>query len=287
MESYNQLIDDLEHKLKALEGEIENLYGLSEQSMVLCKEVLEQLRNDVRKRPFNTIKEEIEFYKVIKPKVVSYLMFYAKRLHIESKRPRIGKKAQIKYLKKHITALQKYFNNNYEFYLYHKSNSSHLDEHYFLPKNKTIRLNIDHCHFFSDGQFSTSHDMAVATIMANTRLIIYLKSEIAKLNDKNNMETTINPFKKQSNLKWTGTPTELVEMCYSLYASNRVNNGDADIIAILHGLEELFNIKIKDPYGTFSDIRGRKINLTVFMDSLKTALIRYMSDFDDLKGNKP
>jgi hypothetical protein len=38
--------------------------------------------------------------------------------------------------------------------------------------------------------------MAVATIMANTKLIVYLKSEIAKLNDKNNMETTINPFKK-------------------------------------------------------------------------------------------
>jgi hypothetical protein len=47
LESYNQLIDDLEHKLKALEDEIKNLYGLSEQSMVLCKEVLEQLRNDV------------------------------------------------------------------------------------------------------------------------------------------------------------------------------------------------------------------------------------------------
>jgi hypothetical protein len=47
LESYNQLIDDLEHKLKALEDEIDNLYGLSEQSIALCKEVLEQLRNDV------------------------------------------------------------------------------------------------------------------------------------------------------------------------------------------------------------------------------------------------
>lgn len=87
-----KLIDYLECNLKTLECKINNIHCLSEQSIFLCKSVLENLRNRFKENRFKNTQEEIEFYKQIKPKVVSYLIFYAKRLHIESKRYIEGKK---------------------------------------------------------------------------------------------------------------------------------------------------------------------------------------------------
>lgn len=283
METYYKLLSDLEHNLMAIENKVKNIHCLSGQCVSLCEETLKRLKVIVLKNGFTSDEQEIEFYKHIKPKILSYLIFYVKRLDITSKCPIEGEKEGIKYLKKHISLLQNYFNNNLEFYNYFKSNAEHLDEHYFLRANKTVRLNIEAYHFFTDEDFSTSHDSTVATIMAYTKLIDYLKSVIAKINTTNKMETTINPFEKQSKLHWTGTPTELVEMCYSLYACGRINNGNGDIIDIIRGFSELLNIEVKNPYDTFSEIRGRKTSKTKFTDIQRTSLQKYIDDHDDLK----
>lgn len=126
MKTYEKLIEDLEYNLQELENEADNILSLSEQSIVLCKQVLQKLRIEVLSKAFNSDYDEIQFYKYIKPRVLSNLIFYVKRLHIEGKRPKEGKKEQVKFLKKHITLLQKYFNNNLEFYHYYKSKASHF-----------------------------------------------------------------------------------------------------------------------------------------------------------------
>jgi hypothetical protein len=286
LKTYYQLINQLEHNLTAFENQIQNLHCLSEQSITQCKTVLEQLKSEVDKHQFNNPTEEIEFFKVIKPKVLSYLIFYIKRLHIESKRAIEGNKEQIKYLKKYISRFQSYFNNNLEFYHYYKSHATHLDEQYFLRENKQVRLNIEVYHFFTDDQFSTSHDTTVATIMAYTKLIEYLKNEINKINNTTHQMQTINPIQKESKLQWTGSFVQLVEIAYAFQASGCINNGNASRKEIFQTLQEAFHCSEGDFYGACNDIRGRKTGPTIFLDFLTTMLLRCIQELDKIKNNR-
>lgn len=271
----------MQHNLKALESNEDNLHCFLEQSVIACKQALEKLREYTQKNDFKNDLEEIEFYKLIKPKILSYLIFYVEQLNIVTKRTKGGKKEQKKYLRNFIHSLQVYFNNNLEFYHYFKSNAKHLDNHYFLRKNKTIRLNIETFHYFTEDNFSTSHDSSVATILAYTKLIKYLKNEIDKLNNKQNNMEIISPFNKQIDLHWTGNNNELIELIYALYSSGRINNSNVDIKEIAESLETLFKIDIGNFYQSFNEIRSRKINTTKFMDTLKSSLLKYMQDLDE------
>ena len=248
---------------------------------MLCKQTLENLREYVKDYSFNNQSEEIEFYKHIKPKVLSYLIFYVEQLNIETKRTKEGKKEQVKYLKKLISKFQNYFNNNLELYHYYKSNATHLDEQYFIRKNKTIRLNIETYHYFFDNKFSTNYDTTVATIMAYIKLIEYLKQEIAKLNNEHQSMETISPFQKEKQLNWSGNNSELVELIYALHTSGKINNGNVDIKKITNAFEQLFNTDLGNYYQSFNDIRNRKINRTKFMDKLKISLLNYMHELDN------
>lgn len=280
MNTYLKLLSDLEHNLKALEKNITNFHCLSQQSITLCKGTLHQLKTHVQYAPFSTEADEIRFYKHIKPKVVSYLIFYVKRLDIESKRPRTGEKEQIRYLNKAINALQHYFNNNLEFYHYYKTASTHFDDRYFLQKNKTIRLNIEAFHFYSEESFSTSHDSTVATIMAYTELIDYFKTEIAILGTTNQHMETNGPFKKPSSLQWTGSKTDLVELIYGLDSIGAINNGNSGIKDLAMILEGTFNIELGNFYHIYAEIKSRKTERTKFLKRLKDGLDDRMDGSD-------
>ena len=276
-----KLIHELEHNLKSLEYKINNIHCLLEQSIILCKSTLEKLRNRFKENTFNNAQEEIEFYKQVKPKVVSYLIFYAKRLHIESKRVVEGRKEQIKYFKKAISELQVYFNNNLDFYHYYKSKATHLDEQYFLRENKTIRINVEEYYFFTEDKFSTSHDGSLAIVMAYIKLIEYLKNEINKLNNTSKNMGSITPFQKKSQLNWSGSKTDLIELIYALHATRSINNGIIDIKELATNFEQIFNIKLGNFYNTFIEIKARKTNTTKFLDQLKENLTERIIKSDE------
>ena len=232
-------------------------------------------------RSFKSKQKEIHFFKVVKPKVFSKLIYYVKLFNIESKRPRGSKKSQIKYFNSHIERLQIYFNDNLEFYHYYRRNATSLDEQYFLRGKADIRLYPDTFHFFSDEQFSTSHDCTVATILAYDMLIVHLKTEIDKLENNNGMETAIPPFRKQSKLFWTGHKTDLIELIYALHSCGAINSGTADIKEMAAGCEQIFNIDLGNYYHTFIEIRSRKANNTKFIDKLKESLIKRFRELDE------
>ena len=267
-----KLIQELEHNLKVLECKIKNIHCSLEHSILLCKKALDTLRDYFKEYSHSNEKEEIEFYKHVKPKVVSYSIFYLEKFRIESRRTAEGKKEQIKYLKKFIIKFQTYFNYNLEFYHYYNSNATHLDEQYFLRKNKSLRINIEVSHLFTEDGFSTSHDNSVGTIMAYTKLIEYLKNEIDKLNNTPKNMEIINPFQKETQLNWTASKTDLIELIYALHTSRGINNGMIDIKEIATSFEQIFNINLGNFYNTFIEIKARKTNTTKFIDQLKENL---------------
>ena len=200
MNTLKKIITEFEASIDLIESENDDVLVIAEKNIKEAKTVLKKVRKLINKNEFKSYDEEIYFFKQIKPKIYSKLIYYLKLFVIESKRPRSSKKSKIKYFNSHIDRLQTYFNDNLEFYHYYRSRSTLFDKQYFTRKNADLRLHPDTFHFLSDEQFSTSHDSTVATILAYDMLIVYLKKEIDKLENKSNVETMINPFQKQPRL---------------------------------------------------------------------------------------
>ena len=157
-----------------------------------------------------------------------------------------------------------------------------MDKEYFIRGKADIRLFPDSFSFFADGKFSTSHDSTISTILAYDMLIIYLKTEIDKLEYNNGMETVINPFQNQSKLFWTANKTDLIELIYALHSSGAINSGAADIKEIATACEHLFNINLGDYYRTYLEIRSRKTNQTKFLDKMKDTLLTRMENVSNI-----
>ncbi|MDG5492908.1 RteC domain-containing protein [Psychroserpens sp. SPM9] len=280
MEKCAPIITKLEEKLEELENNNENIIEYAESAIILIKLALEETRAIVTSTGFSSKADEILFFKKIKPQIYSKLIYYVKLFSIESKRPRSSNKSQVKYLNGHIDILQRYFNENLEFYHYYRSEATFLDKLYFLRGKIDIRLHPDSLHSFTDKQFSTSHDATVANIIAYDLLIVYLKKEVDKL-ENHNMELSVGGFQNQSKLFWTGNKTDLIELIYALHSSGVVNSGTADIKEVASTCEQMFNINLGDYYRTFLEIRLRKINQTKFIDKLKESLVNKMLESDE------
>ncbi|WP_303317180.1 RteC domain-containing protein [Flavivirga abyssicola] len=281
MNKYEEILKALDVHLESLDLETIDILIKSEKSIKVIKQTLKEIRNNVVAYEFENKQEEIHFFKNIKPKIYGKLIYYVKLFNVESKRPRSSNKSQIKYLNHHIDRLQNYFNDNLEFYHYYRRNETSLDEQYFLRGKTELCLFPDTFHYFIDEQFSTSHDSMVATILGYDMLIVYLKTEIDKLENNNGMEVNCSIFQKQSKLFWTGNKTDLIELIYALHSTGVVNSGTADIKEVALACEQMFNISLGDYYRSFLEIRSRKINQTKFIDKLKEALSYKMLESDE------
>lgn len=276
---YQTFISEFEAKLESLESCTEDILYRAETGMAYSERWIKILRNEVDQNGFDSIQEEIFFFKHIKPQIFSKLIYYVKLFNIESKRPRSSSKFQIKYLNDQINKLQVFFNDNLEFYHYYRRGATSLDEQYFLRGKSDLRTTTDFYNFYVDEDFSTCQDGTVATIMAYDMLIVYLQQEIAKLENYNDNQN-ISLMKDSSKLFWTGNKTELIELIYALQSSGAINSGTADIKEMATLFEQVFNIDLGNYYHTFIEIRARKGSKTKFIDKLEEALIRRFEESD-------
>lgn len=280
MKTYESLLRVLDQDLECLELEDLDILTKSERGIKMATLVIGKLRRQVIEKGFVDNEHEKHFFKNIKPKVFSKLIYYMKLFGIESKRPMSSVDSQIQYLVGHIDNLQGYFNNNMDFYHYYRRGDTMFDNQYFLRGRINFRMHQDMFHSLADGQFSTSHDSSVAMIIANELLITYLKNEIGKLENLHGNDMQSKPKKKIPKLFWSGNKVDLIELIYALYASGSLNRGAADIKAIAHSFETLLEMDLGDYYHTYLEIRSRKIRRTKFMDRLRDALNQHMQDLD-------
>lgn len=280
MKNYKEIAQKLEDDLNILEIEEEDILEKTEKGIKLTKQALKEIRNFIVDYKFNGKEEEIYFFKHIKPRIYSKLIYYVKLFRIEGKHPRGSNKSQIKYLNCHIDKLQAYLNENLDFYHYYRREATTFDEQYFLRGKADLRLVPDTFHFLVDDQFSTSHDSTVATILANDLLIIHLKREIDKLENKENYSNK-GGLQKRPRLTWTARKIYLIELVYALHSTDVINNGMADIKDIAYFVERVFKIDLGDYYRAFLEIRMRKNGRTKFLDTLKEELIKRMDETDN------
>lgn len=269
----------LEEHLHFLELEYDNILLLTETAIQIILKTLNILKKKTLNYKFKGTKEEIYFFKKVKPRFLAKLIYYNEIYKIETSKPYGGKKVIRKYLYKELNKLKRYFDDNLSFYKYYRTGSTYLDHKYFLRKKHDIKLNLSTHYFESDHRFSTSHDYKVAKILANDLIEVYLEDQLSQLdrteNDLNNHKLI------KMDLQWTESKTALIELIYALHAQGVFNNRNADIKTIAALFETIFKIDLGDYYRNFLAIRIHKKGRAKFLDQLKRNLIEYMDAQDE------
>lgn len=272
-----QLLEGLESQLKEIEMAKKEKTERLEDSIKIIINVLESLKTNFVKYKFESKKDEIAFFKEIKPQFVSKLIYYNEIYNIVSNQPFGGQKGLRKYYSGELAKLKLYFRENIEFYKYYRNGNTYLDNRYFVRGKFDIKLTLDSFYFQADNRFSTSHDFKVAKIMANDLIQNYLETEIAKLKNK---APLFNLTERQVQ-KWTGTKIALIELIYALHAEGVFNNGASDLKETAKFFEEIFDVDLGQFHRTFFEMRARKADRTKFLNSLRDTLVRRMDEVDE------
>jgi len=269
---------ELNSKLHAIDIEGTDLILKAQKSIICIRDILSKLRAYIVSYTFKNEEEEIYFFKVIKPEIVSQLIYHVKINNVESKRPLGSLEIQQGYILKELEKLTVYFSNHLEFYRYYRMNSTFLDDKFFVRGREDLHLHLENLMVHIDPDFSTSQDYIVAKIIANDRLEVYLKTEMDALYRKSS-----NPYGLQTNtlnnnlFHWTDSKTALVELIYAICASGSLNHGQCEIRELTAFFEQIFNVRLTDIYRTYLEIKVRSTP-TKYIDNLKTALLRKMEE---------
>lgn len=267
----------LEERLSFLETEHDNLLDLSESATKVIHKALEKVKKKIILHDFKSEQAEVYFFKALKPRFDSKLIYYNEIYKIETRKPFGGQKILRKYFRNELQKLKRYFDDHLDLYRYYRTGSTYLDHKYFLRNKHDIKLNLS-THFFAmDRRFSTSHGYIVAKILANDLIEIYLEDQLYKLENLK-IKTIEIP---ESNLNWTGSKTALIELIYALYADGNLNSSNADIKTIAGTFEKMFNVDLGDYYRNFMAIRIRKKGRVQYLEKLQEKLIDYMDSLDE------
>ncbi|WP_288981643.1 RteC domain-containing protein [uncultured Flavobacterium sp.] len=270
----------MNEQLNFIDLEIDDQIKKCEQAITIILKSINELKKTTIKSNFKSQNEEIQFFKDIKPKFTSKLIYYNTIFKIETKKPHGGERILKKYLNNELDKLKRYFDNNLDFYKYYRTGSNYLDHKYFSRGKIDIKLALDSFYFEVDHSYSTSHDFKVAKIIAHDLIQVYLEDQLLMLENKEPKEKSqVNPKVKQT---WTGSKVALIELLYALHTEGVFNNGSSDLKDIAEYFENIFNINLGQYHRAFLEIRMRKSDQTKFLNALKEKLIKRMENTDDL-----
>ncbi len=240
---------------------------------------LNEIYNWLNNYVFLSIQEEIYFFKELKPKLVSKLIYYKAILKLETTLPQTKKDKKKKY-EKLLTEINQYAEKNRDVYEYYRSRTSHKDEDFFVRRSYKDIIKNDCCLINCDSKICTSHDYKMANIIANDMFTSYIENKLDELNGKCKFNITQIDHK----FNWTGTKVDMTELVYGFQASGCINNGNVDLKELAIFLGTIFNMEIdSNLYGNYSDIKSRKVPKTRFINTMSDKLIEKMDNEDSKK----
>lgn len=275
---YRTLLCELEEELQAISFDYDNPISMSDKSIETSVKYLQLLKNYTLNNEFETKEDEIHFFKNIKPKFSSKLIYFSKVRKLESYKPLGSKRIQRDYLDNELNKLNIYFGENTEFYNYYRLGGHSFDSKVFTRNSAEIDYNLDIFYHELDHRFSTTHDFKVAIILANEIFQRYIENKITSLS---NTKSVINKNPLANKVfKWTGSKTDLIELIYALHTQKVFNDGKADLTEITKCFEKLFDIELGDIYRACNEIKNRKIKKTKFIDTLSENLNKRFDEKD-------
>lgn len=257
-------------RLKKIESSDLNILKKSLEASLVLGDAFQRLRDFITNYTFKSEAEEIEFFKVIKPRLYHRLIYYRKVYNIEMNRP-VGVESQKAYLIDEIKAINRYNTKRSDFVRYYRSGLTHLDSLYYLRGRIDTALYLESFHYERDPKFSTNADFKVAKLLANELLSAYLKGELEALEYVKTASTDSLPSVR---LTWQDSKTDLTELIYLL--DSKRSFGNVPLSQLAAYIAKVFNIQLDTNLSrTFCDMKLRN-NPTPWIDKAKQALLQRM-----------
>jgi hypothetical protein len=263
--NYINYFNEFEREYEVLKNASDDVLTVSLEIIHYIEKKLKEIFKWLKKHVFETHQEEIYFFKELKPRMVSKLLYYKELLNLESSLPP-SKKNKRKHYEELLSKTHQYVESNKEFYQYYRSRTTVKDEDFFVRRSYKDIVR-DDCYLINyDSKLSTSHDFNVATIIANDMFTSHLENKLDEL--KGNFPPIHNPTNNK--ITWTGTKIEMAEMIYGLHYKKMFSNGNIDIKEIARVFSIAFNIEIDDKtlYRCLQDIKKRYPINAIFLQSL-------------------
>ena len=273
MEYYVATAKRLCEELEQLHFTETDIQTRADKAAKLIRKTLTSFRRKIRKEDFSSQEAEVHFFKYIKPRVNSYLIFYSVLAEIETATMVMSDDEVKDLVAKKQRMFRHILRENLDFVKYYRGGMSQFDNLYFIRGADLGSFSRHSTNQLLDPEFNTSHDLVAANIMAYD---LYQKH----FAPKPELQTHFGP--PTPKLKWTATKLDLVELIYALQASGAVNFGDADLKDISCALESVFQIQVGDLYRAFHDISNRKKEQVKFVNRLEKELERKILELEGM-----
>lgn len=259
---YDHVLNEAEVKMSELSKENCESVEMFQKAIHILHNSFWKLKELVKQNGFDSIEEEIEFFKYVKPSICGKLIFYCRLLKLELKQPEGSSELLKVYYQKYLNVLNDYFEKNGDFVEYMRSKATYLDKYYFLRGKMNYRIIPEHFLFDRDLEFSTSHDFKAAELVAYEYLCVFINNRIENVGI-----ISLDLFHQNNKLKWNKPKTALVELVYALHISGCFE-GDINIKDIAKFFEQAFKIDLGDYYRIFIEIAKRKNHRAKFLESI-------------------
>ncbi len=257
------LMKKLHEQISYVEGLDLDIITKSQRLSLICKRYVEDLRFHIISYGFNNENEEIHFFKDLNPYFLSKLYYYDKVYKIEINLGISDSKAQIKHYKNELKKVNNYCQNKKEIWMYYTKCKTDRDSQYFTRGNYGLSPDADFDAAFFDSSITSLHGKTISRLLGSKDLIKYLNQRIKEM--KSSPAILQREFQS---LPFNGTSAEVIELCYALYKSKKVN---ADLKQIITAFSLLFDMDLKNFHQSINNMKARKAERAKFMHLLKTA----------------
>lgn len=223
--------------------------------------ILSEVKKEVIENGFENIKEEIIFFKEIKPNITSKILYYRDVIDLASLCPSDTPEIRKEYYKKQK---KKYGCSDLDIELYKYINSNRTDkDKTFFTRSNTLKSYCTNTFFFEvDTNFFTPYSFQLAKIKGRKLLMRFISKNIKE-------QTSLDCF-ENAPLQWVASKNSLIELIYALHISHSVSH--KNIRDIVNTFEGVFNIDLGDVHHSFYKMKFRSHSYTLFLDKLKTSL---------------
>ncbi|GET46625.1 RteC domain-containing protein [Capnocytophaga felis] len=268
---FKTIFSRVEQKERKLTFSLESIVEDSLQMITFFNDILKELKEYVTSHHFVCQKEEIFFFREVKPYIQGKELFYYQIYQMETIAAYLPESHLKKYFVKQENKLEKEFKKRFQkqpFYNYYLSGSRHWDSKYFTRYQCDI-IDIQQEYMLNfDPDFSTYYDFLVAQILCHKQLMEYFFHRTIEL--ENNIIT------KDISLEWTATKNDLIELIYALQQVKAIAGGKMSINKMIATFNKIFKLDLKDSHHAFHRMKTRSKSRTSFLDELKRSLEEYM-----------
>ena len=272
----SKILSQIRHQEDRLSSQMMRTVDEAYQMTLYLNEMLGTIKAKVLQDGFIDERQEIDFFKNIKPHILGKLIYYNKVFRIETTCPVSNGEIHQSYFENLLKTLKLEYKEsicNEDFYRYYRAGRTDRDHIYFrlgqINYHDGLKSGVFEIHL----SFSTYYDNKIAYIIANELLYTYM---ITKISPEKNPDMIMINGDTNRDISWTNSQNALIELIYALYASNSIAYGKIGIRKLALIFQVLFQTPLNDIHHAFHRMKTRAGSRTAFLDQLKISLEEYM-----------